>query len=531
MIRALFVTAVMLVGCGKHREAVIGPARDTILISVISDVPGVAPDELARRVTVPIELGISQVPSLVGVHSRTTEGRSIVSAEFPAGTDAFSASSAVMKAAQAAERDIAPELAVSPMISRESRAGAVLRLTVTSETLPLLDVAGSARELIAQKLERVAGVARVEVCGPEPETRITVDPVALASAGKTIDDVRTAIEEAGSSGPPAYDQVPIVRDTARVETGAEGPGCVALAGDRRAVAVTVTPQSEADPIEVRERLEAVLPRIAASLPQAMHLDVWPRTRPLAYEVLLHPAAPLARRLDDLRHVLGELHLATRSLVQLGLADRDPDVADLRIVPADPSDALEPSITAAFERQHASVRDRRDHVVRVYGADPNAQQEQVKAIATAVAGVTALHVVEQLGASDRPRVELKIDRDRAAVLQVDQSVVASTLRALAPDGMVLRTSYRATAAPPAVLRVQGELPAVLDQVRVRSRTGNAVPLSSIVTATRTLEAPVIFREGMRRWFGVRVAGSLDALNDILAKLPVPVGMTRELRDPD
>src|SRR6185312_5611684 len=99
------------------------------------------------------------------------------------------------------------------------------------------------------------------------------------------------------------------------------------------------------------------------------------------------------------------------------------------------------------------------------------------------------------------------------------------RALAPDGMVLRTSYRATAAPPAVLRVQGELPAVLDQVRERSRTGNAVPLSSIVTATRTLEAPVIFREGMRRWFGVRVAGSLDALNDVLAKLPVPVGMTR------
>ncbi|MEP6864594.1 MAG: efflux RND transporter permease subunit [Deltaproteobacteria bacterium] len=543
MLRALTAAALLLASCGKHREAVVASPRDTIAISLTSEASGISADELERSVTRPLELEVSQVPNLVALHSRTSVGHSVVIAEFPAGTDAYAASEAVMKAAQNASRVMAPELGVAPMITRESRAGAVLRVTLTSETLPLLEVATIARELLAQKLERVDGVGKVEICGPEPETRITVDPVALASAGKTIDDVRAAIQDTGSSAgladvtnlaadaPPSYAELEIVRDTARVETRAVGASCVALAGDGRAVALTVTPRTGADPLEIREHLEALLPKIEAELPAAVHVDLWPRTRPLAFQIILDPAAPLARRLDDFQHVVAELHLATRSLVQLGMDDRDPDVADLRIVPPDHADDLEASVIATLERHHLTLRDRHDHIVGFYGADPGAQQHQVEALATAVAGVRELRVVEQIGGADHPHLELKIDRDRASLLEVDVSVVAATLRALAPGGTWLTTTNSQTESTRVMLAVQGELPAVLDQLRVRSRTGNFVPLSSLVTATQTREPLVIFREGSQRWFGVRVAGSLDALNDVLAKLPVPVGMKREVREPD
>ena len=43
--------------------------------------------------------------------------------------------------------------------------------------------------------------------------------------------------------------------------------------------------------------------------------------------------------------------------------------------------------------------------------------------------------------------------------------------------------------------------------------------------------MIFHEGQFPWVGVRVAGPLDALNDVLAKLPVPADIKRDVRDPD
>ena len=85
--------------------------------------------------------------------------------------------------------------------------------------------------------------------------------------------------------------------------------------------------------------------------------------------------------------------------------------------------------------------------------------------------------------------------------------------------------------PVMLAVSGELPGVLDQVMVRSASGGLVPLSAVVSVTEAPEPEVIFHEGQFPWVGVRIAGPLDALKDVLAKLPVPADIKREVRDPD
>jgi multidrug efflux pump subunit AcrB len=542
--RLLAAAALALFSCGKHHEHVTGPARDSVPITITTMFPGASANVIANDVTTPLERQLGQAAHLTALHSRSTEGRSVVIADFAAGTDVDIASQEVQKAINAASQLLPQALPGPPTYSRASRSGAVLRLTLTSEALSLVEVARSARDLLAQKLEQVAGVGYVDVCGPEAETRITLDPVALAGAGKTIEEVRAAIAEAAVAtpsldrNPPASDdglaafaRLQIVRDTARVETGAAGPSCVAVAGERRAIALTVTPQVGADPLEVRERLEALVPQLAARLSPALKLDVWPRTRPLAFEIALDPATPLGRRLEDLQHALAELHLSTRSLVQLGLADRDPDVADVRIVPPEHADDLEANVVVAFERHHLTVRDRRDHVVGLSGIDPAALHAQADALAAAFAHVKGLRVVEQIGRSDRPQLVLEIDRDRAALLGIDANELATTLRVLG-GGIWVTTTFTQTDQTRVVLAISGEVPALLDQVMVRSRTsGGLVPLSGVVKATETREPAVIFHEGQFPWVGVRVAGSLDALDDALAKLPVPADITREVREPD
>ena len=56
--------------------------------------------------------------------------------------------------------------------------------------------------MVAQRLSQVKGVAEVSVNGAEqPAIRVRVNPVALASMGLSLEDVRTAIVNANAAGP------------------------------------------------------------------------------------------------------------------------------------------------------------------------------------------------------------------------------------------------------------------------------------------------------------------------------------------
>jgi multidrug efflux pump subunit AcrB len=403
---------------------------------------------------------------------------------------------------------------------------------MASQTLPLADVAELATSIVAEKLAQVTGVADVSVCGPEATTRITIDLRALAATGKTVDDVRVAIAATMVDDPGSgYRTIPIVRDTARIEPGDLG-SCVAIGRDNaRVVAVTVTPQVGADPRAVRERLEAIVPKLTAALPAGLDVDVWPRTRPFAYEVLLEPGTTPAHRIDQLGRALTALHLATRSLVQLGDPDRGPDVAALWIVPPEAhAGDLDEAVAPTLARARLTVLDRRDHVVGFSGADLVELSKEQEALVAALAKTQDLHVVERLGGDERPQPVFEVDRVRAATLGVSAHDLAATLQVLAPGGTVVSTTFTPLGQHRVMLAVNGQLPDVLDQVMVRSTRGDLVPLSAVTRATESRAPTVIFHEGQFPWLGVRVAGPLDALEAVLAQLPVPASIHRELREP-
>ena len=539
--------------CGKHGERVVAAARDTIPITVTTNFPGASPAVIADSVTTPLERQLGQAAHLAALHSRSSEGRSVIVAEFAAGTDVDVASEEVQKAISATRQLLPQDLPSPPTYTRKGRTGAVLRLTLASQTLPLFDVAEVATTLVAQKLEQVAGVGEVKVCGPELGTRITIQPEMLAAMGKTVDDVRTAVKSAAAGSLPggsldtsgqtlsvtaagdtvaALHAIPIVRDTARIEM-TDVQSCVAIAtGNARVVAVTVVPQVGVDPLELRARLEALVPRLEQAMPADLHVDIWPRTRPLAFEIKLGSAMSLAARVERLERALGELHLATRSLVQLGDSDRDPDLADLRIVPPEEhAQDIADDVALRFPHSNLTVLDPHDHVVGYAGTDVKELRAQAEALVAALANVKDLRVVDELGGTDQPRPVITIDRDRAAALGITPSAIATTLGVLAPGGAWVSTTFSQRSQQRVMLAVDGAFPDVLDQVRVRSTTGSLVPLSTVATVTETREPDVIFHEAQFPWVGVRVAGPLDALQNVLAKLQVPASIRRDVREPD
>ena len=60
----------------------------------------------------------------------------------------------------------------------------------------------AADTVVAQRLSQVDGVAEVSVNGAEqPAIRIRVNPIALASMGLSMEDVRNAVANANAAGP------------------------------------------------------------------------------------------------------------------------------------------------------------------------------------------------------------------------------------------------------------------------------------------------------------------------------------------
>jgi multidrug efflux pump len=220
------------------------------------------------------------------------------------------------------------------------------------------------------------------------------------------------------------------------------------------------------------------------------------------------------------------------LVQFGEPDRDPDLADLRIVPPpDHANDVEADVAPTFERFDLAVRDRHDHVVGFSGADLEALRVQADALGTALAKTKGLRVIDKLGGDEQQRSVVTIDRDRAAMVGVTTSEIETTLRVLAPGGMWVSTTFTQRNQHRVMLAVDGKLPELFDEVMVRSTTSGLVPLSAVAKITETREPSVIFHEGQFPWVGVRIAGSLDVLEDALAKLPVPADIKRDVREPD
>ncbi len=86
---AMFFIAVVLLGFVSLRRLSVDllPNISYPKLSVVTQYPGVAPEEMETLVTAPLEAAVSRIPGLQGVESISKEGVSYLTLEFVWGTD------------------------------------------------------------------------------------------------------------------------------------------------------------------------------------------------------------------------------------------------------------------------------------------------------------------------------------------------------------------------------------------------------------------------------------------------------------
>jgi HAE1 family hydrophobic/amphiphilic exporter-1 len=162
--------------------------------------PDAAATEVSRFVAEPIERAVAATPGLVELRSVSRNGEATTTLRFAWGTDMQGTLLNVREQLDNARGGL-PESAERPTLLTSDpgeRPIAVLSLSIKGD---LRELARTAEDVYARRLEQIAGVASVAVVGtPSDEIRIEVDPARMRGLNITSDDIANAIRSANVTG-------------------------------------------------------------------------------------------------------------------------------------------------------------------------------------------------------------------------------------------------------------------------------------------------------------------------------------------
>ena len=165
--------------------------------------PGAAPEAVEREITKPVESALNSIAGVRRIMSRSLEGKSQTNVEFSLNADMSRAMQEVRDRLSAVQGGL-PRDARPPTVARfnNDNAQPVVVLALLSPTRPLRELSLIADQQVDKRLQRVEGVARVEVSGlASREMRIDLDPARLRSYGVTPAEVVSALREANADQP------------------------------------------------------------------------------------------------------------------------------------------------------------------------------------------------------------------------------------------------------------------------------------------------------------------------------------------
>ncbi len=191
----IFVTLAVLGVFGYTRMGVdLLPKMDWPMVSVVTIYPGAGPKEVESQVSKPVEEAISSVSKLDNVRSYSSEGVSVVIAQFLFSADVDQVVNDVQRAVDAARYKL-PDDCKQPQVAKsDMNSFPILRVSVTGQYEPR-ELFQLVKDKIKPKLEQVDGVSSVTmVGGQEREIRVEVDNQKLNAYGISILQVAQALE-------------------------------------------------------------------------------------------------------------------------------------------------------------------------------------------------------------------------------------------------------------------------------------------------------------------------------------------------
>jgi multidrug efflux pump len=302
------MVGLMLAGLVAYGQLPVSalPQVDYPTIQVMTFYPGASPDVMASSVTAPLERQFGEVPGLTQMTSNSSFGSSVITLQFDLNLNIDVAEQEVQAAINAAATYLPTDLPNPPVYSKTNPADTpILTLALTSKELPLDQVEDLADTRLGEKISQLPGVGLVSIGGGQkPSVRVQANPTSLASYGLTLEDLRTAIASANvdeakgnfDGKQQAYtigandqllkakDYMPLVvsyhngapvklSDVAVAIDDAENVKAAAWMNLTPAVILNVQRQPGANIIAVVDRIKALMPRLQASLPSSVKIEI------------------------------------------------------------------------------------------------------------------------------------------------------------------------------------------------------------------------------------------------------------------
>jgi heavy-metal exporter, HME family len=276
------------------------PDLNKPVVTVMTEIPGLAPPEVEQLVTVPIEAGVNGLPGVTRVRSVSSAGLSIVYVEFDWGTDVFRNRQQVGERLALAASSLPPgaEPHIAPL---GSLMGQILMVGLSGGDLSPMELRELADFTIRPRLLAIAGVSQVIPMGGEVrQYQVTPNLASLRALGISVTEVQAALEGFGANSGGGFvdqnareflirtvtrtlslddlsnvvvatrDGEPVLlRQVAEISFAPKQKrGDAGLQGED-AVLLTIQKQPEADTLKVTRAVEAALKDLESALPEGV----------------------------------------------------------------------------------------------------------------------------------------------------------------------------------------------------------------------------------------------------------------------
>ncbi len=221
--------AVFMLGIGSWQAMQmpidVFPNLNRPRVVVITEAPGMAPEEVETLITFPMEVALNGASGVEAVRTSSGVGISVIYVEFGWGTDIYTDRQVVMERLQLVQdrmpKGISPQLAPISSIM-----GQILMLGICSDDPDIddLELRTLADWVVRQRLLTIPGVSQVFSMGGErKQFQVLVDPDAMLRYGVNLHQVKQAVIESNENATGGYldDRGPnelLVRALGRVQS-------------------------------------------------------------------------------------------------------------------------------------------------------------------------------------------------------------------------------------------------------------------------------------------------------------------------
>ena len=304
----LITASLIVFGAFAYRLLAVAalPAVDFPTIQITATLPGASPETMAASVAGPIERQLSTIAGITSMTSTSALGTTSIIIQFDLNRNIDGAALDVQTALTVAARRLPIEMTTPPFFRKVNPGDfPILYISLVSPTLPLSTVDDYGEITLAQQISQLPGVAQVLVYGAQKfAVRVQVDPVAAASRGVSLDDLRNVVAKANSNTPVgtiagvrqnttitataamrnaadyrdvvvAYrNGAPIkLSDVARVIDSVENDKIASFFNNERAIVLAIQRQPDANTVKVVDMVRERLPSYRAQIPAAVRMEV------------------------------------------------------------------------------------------------------------------------------------------------------------------------------------------------------------------------------------------------------------------